>query len=73
MRQEMRKEMWFMFERVEIGLFRATNTVEGWHRVFQHTVGYAHPSNCKLIESIQLEQYYSQNMKTKIDTGQSGV
>ena len=46
-------EIWFMFKRVEIGLPRTTNTVEGWHRVFQHTVGYAHPTNYKLIESIQ--------------------
>ena len=27
-------EMRFMFETVEIGLLRTTNTVEGWHRVF---------------------------------------
>ena len=46
-------EMWFMFKRVEIGLPRTTNTVDGWHRVFQHTVGYAHPTNYKLIKSIQ--------------------
>ena len=31
-------EMWFMFKRVEIGLPRTTNTVEGWHRVFQHSI-----------------------------------
>ena len=52
-------EMWFMFERLDIGHPRTTNTVEGWHRVFQHTVGYAHPAHYKLIGSIQLEQYYS--------------
>ena len=49
---------------------RTTNAVEGWHRVFQHTVGYTHPTNYKLIESIQLERYYSRNMKTKIDAEQ---
>ena len=52
-------EMWFMVKRIEIGHPRRANTVEGWHIVFQHTVGYAHPTNYKLSESIQLEQYYS--------------
>ena len=61
------KEMWFMYERVEIDLPRTTNTVEGWHKLFQHTVGYAHPNNYKLIKSIQLKQCYSRNRKAKID------
>ena len=64
-------EMWFMFERVDTGHPRTTNTVESWHRVFQYTVGYAHPTNYKLIESIQLEQYYSRNKETTIDAGQN--
>ena len=63
------KEMWFMYEGVEIDLPRTTNTVEGWHKLFQHTVGYAHPNNYKLIKSIQLKQCYSRNRKAKIDAG----
>ena len=62
-------EMWYLFERVEIGHPRRTNTVQGEHGVFQHSVGYAHRTNYKLIKSIQLEQYWSRNMKTKIDAG----
>ena len=62
-------EMWFMLERLDIRHPRTTNTVEGWHRVFQHTVGYAHPTNYKLSESIQLEQYHSRNT-SKIFAGQ---
>ena len=61
--------MWFMFERVEIELPHANSAVEGWHRVFQHTVGYADPTNCKLFESIQLEHSHYVNRKTKIDAG----
>ena len=63
------KEMWFMYERVEINLPRTTDTVEGWHKLFQHIVGYAHPNNYELIESIQLKQCYSRNRKAKIDAG----
>ena len=63
------KEMWFMYERVEIDLPRTTNTVEGCHKLFQHTVGYGDPNNYKLIESIQLKQCYSRNRKAKIDAG----
>ena len=58
-----------MLERVDIGHPHTTNTVEGCHRVFQHTVGYAHPTNYKLGESIRLEQNYSRNI-SKIFAGQ---
>ena len=58
-----------MFERVEIDLPQAKSAVEDWHRVFQHTVGYADPTNYKLFESIQLEHSHYVNRKTKIDAG----
>ena len=58
-----------MFERVEIALPHANSAVEGWHRVFQHTVGYADPTYYKLFESIQLEHSHYVNRKTKIDAG----
>ena len=63
------KEMPFIYERVEIDLPRTTNTGEGWHKLFQHTVGYAHPNNYKLIESVKLKQCYSRNREPKIDAG----
>ena len=61
--------MWFMFERVEIDLPHANSAVEGWHRVFQHTVAYADPTYYKLFQSIQLEHSHYVNRKTKIDAG----
>ena len=45
-------EMWSMYQRAELELLRTNNAVEGWHRTFQHTVGYAHPTVYKLIHSI---------------------
>ena len=63
------KEIWFIYERVEIDLPRTTDTVEGWHKLFQHTMGYAHPNNYKLIELVKLKQCYSRNREAKIDAG----
>ena len=66
-------EMWFMFEKVEIGLPHINSAVKGWHRVLQHTVGYADPTNYKLFESLQLEHSHYRNRKIKIDAGQNIV
>ena len=49
-------EMWSMYERAELGLPRTNNAVEGWHRAFQNTVGYAHPTVYKLINSVDTSQ-----------------
>ena len=40
---------------------------------FQHTVGYAHPTVYKLINSMRLEQPHTENLKAKIDAGQKVV
>ena len=64
-------EMRSMYERAELGLPRTNNAVEGWHRAFQNTVGYAHPTVYKLINSMGLEQSHTENLKAKIDAGQN--
>ena len=62
-----------MYQRPEFGLSCTKNAVEGWHRAFQHAVGYTHPRIYKLINSIRLEQSHTENLKAKIDTGQNVV
>ena len=47
--------------------------MEGWHRAFKHTVGYAHPTIYKLINSMRLEKSHTENLKTKIDAQQNVV
>ena len=37
-------EMLSMYQRSDLGLPRYDNAVEGWHRAFQYTLGYAHPT-----------------------------
>ena len=66
-------EMWSMYQRAELGLPRTNNPVESWHRAFEHTVGYAHPTVYKLINSMRLEQSHTENLKTKMDAGQNVV
>ena len=66
-------EIWSMYQQAELGLSRTNNAVEGWHRAFQHTVGYVHPTVYKLINSMRLEQSHTENLKAKIDAGQNLV
>ena len=65
--------MWSIYQRAELGLPCTNDAVEGWHRAFQHTVGYAHPTVYKLINSMRLEQPHTENLKAKIDAGQNVV
>ena len=66
-------EVWPMFQQSELGLPRTNNAVEGWYRAFQHTVGDTHPTVYILINSMQLEQSHTENLKAKIDAGQNVV
>ena len=65
--------MWPVYQRIEFGLQRIDNAVEHWHRAFSYTVGYNHPTVYKLINSIRLEQSYTENLKAKIDVGRNVV
>ena len=58
-------EMWSMYQLPEFGLPPTNKTVEGWHRAFQHTVGYTHPTVYILINSIRLGQSNTENLKAK--------
>ena len=60
-----------MYQRAELGLPRTNNAVEGWHRAFQHAVGYAHSTAYKLINLMRLGQSHTENLKAKIDAGQN--
>ena len=41
-----------MYQQAQLGFSCTNDAVEGWHRAFQHTVGYAHPTIYKLINLI---------------------
>ncbi len=63
-------ELWSVHDRVVEGLPRTNNAVEGWHRAFQGTVGFVHPTVYKLIDAIRLEQSHTENVVTRINAGQ---
>lgn len=65
--------LWSVHDRVVQGLPRTNNSVEAWHRAFQGTVGYVHPTVYKLVESIQLEQSHTENIVTKINAGRTVI
>ena len=61
--------VWNVNARVAQYLPRTNNRVEAWHRAFQKTVGYVHPTVYKLIEAIRLEQSSTGNAVVKLQAG----
>ena len=50
------KALWSMFHRTFNEIARTNNSIEGWHRSFQATVGASHPSFWKFMEKLIQEQ-----------------
>ena len=48
--------VWNVRERVEDGLPKTNNSVEGWHHAFQSSVDCHHPTVYKLISHFRIEQ-----------------
>ena len=48
--------MWNTFERTSLGLPRTTNSLEGWHRAFEHRMVVTHPSVRRLVTKIRKEK-----------------
>ena len=63
------QRVWCVQDRVEQNLPRTNNSVEAWHRAFQRTVGYVHPTVYKLIEALRLEQSNTENTVTRLQAG----
>ena len=61
--------MWNMRERVVEGLPRTNNSVEGWHNVFQSSVGCHHPTIYSLVEHFRREQDHIEQKISRIHAG----
>lgn len=61
--------IWNVYSRVENGLPRTNNSVEGWHRAFQQTLNCHHPSVYKLIEQFRKEQDHVEIQLTRLAAG----
>ena len=49
-------ELWSVFDRVQGDLPKTNNSLEGWHRSLQLTLGHNHPTFYKFVEFLKLEQ-----------------
>ena len=47
--------LWNVYDRVVNNLPRTTNALEGWHNAFARSVGHAHASIWKFIETLKKE------------------
>ena len=63
-------DMWSVHNRVEEGLPRTNNRIEGWHRRMQSNVGALHPSIWHFLDVSQREQSLNEAIITQIRTGQ---
>ena len=48
--------MWNVFDRLQTGLPRTNNAVEGWHTAFQGSLSCSHPTVWLLIEALRREE-----------------
>jgi hypothetical protein len=62
-------ECWNVRDRVENGLPRTNNSVEGWHHAFQHTVDCNHPNLYKLVEHFKQEQDHVEQQIERYNAG----
>ncbi|XP_068208558.1 uncharacterized protein [Palaemon carinicauda] len=62
--------VWSVYERVLSELPRTNNSLEGWHRAIQMSVGHMHPTIYKCVNILKLEQNHTANKVIRIDSGQ---
>ena len=62
--------IWTVYGRIQERLPRTNNSVEGWHRALQATLGHHRHPKCKLIEVSKLEQSQTENKLVHLNAGQ---
>ena len=55
--------IWYVKDRIEDGLPRMKNSVEGWHRSFQQTVDCHHPTVYNLVASMREQESTEQRIQ----------
>ena len=64
------KEIWNQYEQARIGSQKTNNSVEGWHRAFQHGMGFAHPTLGKFLTFLRREQGWTEVKIARIEGGE---
>lgn len=66
-------QMWNVHDKVEEGLPKTNNSVEGWHRAFNRLVAGDHPSPFVLVDVIRREQNHTENQLAQLEAGREVV
>ena len=64
------KSIWNQFEKAASGCQKTNNSVEGWHRAFQHGMGFAHPTLGKFLSFLRREQNWTEVKMARIQGGE---
>jgi hypothetical protein len=64
-------DMWNQVQRMEQGIARTNNIVEGWHRGIQASLDGDHPSLWKFIKFLQTEEAWTKTTDEQITAGQT--
>jgi hypothetical protein len=62
---------WSVFERIELGILRTQNRIEGWHRRFETVVVKCHVDVYTIIEEIKKEQIQMEQRTEDITRGRA--
>ena len=62
--------VWSVYEHVVSEHPRTNNSLEGWHRAMQMSVGHMHPTIYKFTDILRLEQNHTSNKVIRINSGQ---
>ena len=64
------KEIWNQYDIAVVGGQKTNNSVEGWHRAFQHGMGFAHPTLGKFLTFLRREQSWTEVKVARIQGGE---
>ena len=53
-------QLWNQCEKALTGSQKTNNSVEGWHRAFQHGMGFSHPTLDKFLSFLRKEQNWAE-------------
>ena len=63
-------QLWNQYEKALTGSQKTNNSVEGWHRAFQHGMGFNHPTLGKFLSFLRKEQNWTEVKIARMQGGE---
>ena len=63
-------QIWNQYEKALTGSQKTNNSVEGWHRAFQHGMEFPHPTLGKFLSFLRKEQNWTEVKIARIQSGE---